>query len=130
MKKSDEIKRLSLEELKSRLKETRDQYHHMRFSHSVAAIENPMKIRVTRRLIARMMTLIAMKTAELAKGDLQVSIPALSDSAPGDSAPSDSAPSDPALSDSAPGDPPPKDPPPKEDGKEVGVGEIVAKEKV
>lgn len=51
-----EIQLLSAEECNDKLKEELDYLVKLRFAHSVSPIENPMKIRETRRCIARLQT--------------------------------------------------------------------------
>lgn len=54
--KQNEIALLSDTELKERLAEVRTQLDKMQLNHSVSQIENPLKIRSTRRTIARILT--------------------------------------------------------------------------
>ena len=54
--KSSEIKGLSEEELKNKLGVERENYSKIKFAHAVTPIENPMKIRESRRLIAKLET--------------------------------------------------------------------------
>jgi large subunit ribosomal protein L29 len=54
--KSKEIKALSVEQLQQTLAEERERLLKLKFAHAVSPIENPMRIRNTRRLIARIMT--------------------------------------------------------------------------
>ena len=49
-----DIQLLSFQECIDKVKEETDHLVKLRFAHSVSAIENPMKIRKTRRLIAKM----------------------------------------------------------------------------
>ena len=56
MIKQDDIKELSLGELKSRLAEERALLIKLRMSHAVSPVENPIKIRSVRKGIARMET--------------------------------------------------------------------------
>jgi len=51
-----EIKGLTTEELLERLKEERTMYNKMKFNHAVSPIENPMKLKASRRVIARYLT--------------------------------------------------------------------------
>jgi len=60
MKKAD-IKNLSLEELRSKLKELQTNYNKLKLSHKVSTIENPIQIRDLRRTIARLNTEITNK---------------------------------------------------------------------
>jgi len=60
MKKAD-IKNLSTEELKIKLKELQISYSKLVLSHKVSPIENPIQIRDLRRTIARLHTEITSK---------------------------------------------------------------------
>jgi len=60
MKKAD-IKNLSAEELKIKLKELQISYSKLLLSHKVSPIENPIQIRDLRRTIARLHTEITSK---------------------------------------------------------------------
>ncbi len=55
MKKED-IKDLSTDELRLRLEEEKSLYTRMKMNHTISPIENPMKIRITRRGIAMIQT--------------------------------------------------------------------------
>ena len=55
MKKED-IKELTTDELKMRLEEEKTMYLKLKMNHAVSPIENPMKIRSTRRGIAMLHT--------------------------------------------------------------------------
>jgi large subunit ribosomal protein L29 len=59
--KNSEIRGLSLDELKSKLVAERETYGKLKFAHSITPIENPMKIREARKLIARIQTEIKAK---------------------------------------------------------------------
>ena len=59
--KYSEIKGLSLVELQEKLSSEREALRKMRFAHQVSAIENPMKIKETRKLIARLKTELTAK---------------------------------------------------------------------
>jgi large subunit ribosomal protein L29 len=54
--KQNEIAQLSDTELTERLAEVRTQLDKLQLNHSVSPIENPLKIRSTRRTIARFLT--------------------------------------------------------------------------
>ena len=56
-----DIDLLSLEECEQKLKEEVDHLLKLKFAHSISVIENPMRIRKTRRLIARLKTAINSK---------------------------------------------------------------------
>ena len=52
--KNEEIKALSQEELRERLATEKENLHRLKFAHAISPIENPMKIRETRKFIARL----------------------------------------------------------------------------
>lgn len=54
--KNSEIKALSSEELDERLNTERANMQNLRFAHAISPLENPMKIRETKRNIARLNT--------------------------------------------------------------------------
>jgi large subunit ribosomal protein L29 len=54
--KNKEITELSDKELKGRIREEREMYTKLRFGHTVSPIENPNKIKSSRKLIARLLT--------------------------------------------------------------------------
>jgi len=59
--KSTDIKALSLVELKEKIGSEKETLRKMKFAHQVSAIENPMKMKETRKLIARLMTELSAK---------------------------------------------------------------------
>lgn len=54
--KQDIVKDLTTEEIRDRIAEERANYARLKMSHAVSPIENPLKIRSTRKLIARLET--------------------------------------------------------------------------
>jgi large subunit ribosomal protein L29 len=54
--KNSEIKALSAEELKEKLGSEKEALRKLKFAHQISAVENPMKINQTRKLIARLNT--------------------------------------------------------------------------
>ncbi len=52
------LKKLSLKELKEKKIENQNNFRKIRLSHAVSPIENPIKIKLVRRMIARINTLI------------------------------------------------------------------------
>jgi large subunit ribosomal protein L29 len=54
--KQKEISQLSVNELKERLASEQGQLSKLKLNHAVSPIENPLKIRNTRRVIARIQT--------------------------------------------------------------------------
>jgi len=63
--KNSEIIALSLEELKQKLASEQEAFRKMKFAHEISPIENPMRIKETRKLIARLQT--ELRAKELAK---------------------------------------------------------------
>jgi large subunit ribosomal protein L29 len=59
--KNAEIKGLTLAELNDKIGSEKETMRKMKFAHQVSAIENPMKIRETRKLIARLKTELTAK---------------------------------------------------------------------
>ncbi|MCJ7811895.1 50S ribosomal protein L29, partial [bacterium] len=54
--KMEEIKQLSLEELRIRLQDVKDEWANMRFQLALRQLDNPLKVRSIRRDIARLKT--------------------------------------------------------------------------
>ena len=52
--KQQEINKLSLEDLKNRLADFKKQYSSLKLTHKMAPIENPLRIRGMRKVIARL----------------------------------------------------------------------------
>lgn len=59
--KSNEIKELNVTELREKISSEKETLRKMKFAHQVSAVENPMKIRETRKLIARLNTELSAK---------------------------------------------------------------------
>ena len=59
--KNSELRGLSVDELKSKLAVEKESYKKLKFAHAITPIENPMKIREARKLIARIETEIKAK---------------------------------------------------------------------
>jgi large subunit ribosomal protein L29 len=62
--KQEEIKNLSLAELKEKVKEMTQLRGRLEFNHAVSASENPLSIRHNRRAIARINTEIRMRETQ------------------------------------------------------------------
>ena len=58
---NSEIKSLSENELQERIVSEKENLQKMKFAHSISPIENPMKIKEAKRLIARMNTELTIK---------------------------------------------------------------------
>lgn len=63
--KSTEITDLSIEELREKIISEKENLRKLRFAHRVSSVENPMKIREARKLVARLST--ALRDKELQK---------------------------------------------------------------
>ena len=59
--KNSELRGLSADELQSKLSVEKENYKKLKFAHAITPIENPMKIRESRKLIARIETEIKAK---------------------------------------------------------------------
>lgn len=66
MKKED-INSLSVEELQDRLTQEQEAFIKLKFAHAISPVENPMKIRTNRRLIARIKSALHAKQLANAK---------------------------------------------------------------
>lgn len=62
--KNSEITALSLEELKEKLNTEQSNMQNLRFAHAISPLENPMRIRETRKTIARLNTEIRRRELE------------------------------------------------------------------
>ena len=62
--KSTELNSLSLEELQQRLLTEREILQKQKFAHAISPIENPMKIKETRKTIARILTILNERSAQ------------------------------------------------------------------
>ena len=54
--KNSEIKALSVEEIKQKLVSEKEAYNKLKFAHAISPIENPTKIKESRKLVARLQT--------------------------------------------------------------------------
>jgi large subunit ribosomal protein L29 len=63
--KNSEIKALSADEIKQKLASEKEALGKLKFAHAISPIENPMKIRESKKVIARLQT--ELKAKELAK---------------------------------------------------------------
>lgn len=62
--KNEDIRALTLAELKEKIVSEREALRKIQFAHQVSAVENPMKIRETRRLLARLQTELTVKESQ------------------------------------------------------------------
>jgi len=57
--KNKEIKSLSVDDLQQQVAQEREALDRLKFAHAISPIENPMRIRTSRKQIARLMTEIS-----------------------------------------------------------------------
>jgi large subunit ribosomal protein L29 len=63
--KNSEIKSLTIEDLNAKLASEKENMQKVKFAHAISPIENPMKIKESRKLIARLST--ELRAKQLAK---------------------------------------------------------------
>lgn len=56
--KNSELRTLTVEELQQRLLSEKEQLQKLKFAHAISPIENPTKIRETRKVVARILTVL------------------------------------------------------------------------
>lgn len=56
--KASELKELSTEELRSKLEDLRQEFFNLKFQNATGQLENPMSLRVIRKDIARVLTVL------------------------------------------------------------------------
>ena len=62
--KNSEIRALTLEELTQKIVSEQEAMQKLKFAHAISPIENPMKLRATRQMIARLKTALRQKQLE------------------------------------------------------------------
>ncbi len=62
--KTSEIRELSAKEIEERIENEKTLYFKQRMNHAISPLDNPMKIRATRRNIARLETILRQKQSE------------------------------------------------------------------
>ena len=63
--KATEIEKLSLEELLDKLAESKKKLLDLKINHAVSPLENPLQIKIVRRIISRLLTAITVKQKEI-----------------------------------------------------------------
>ena len=63
--KATEIEKLSLEELFDKLAENKKKLLDLKMNHAVSPLENPLQIKIVRRIISRLLTAITVKQKEI-----------------------------------------------------------------
>ena len=66
--KADKVREMSADELRARERELQEQLFRLRFQKSIGQLDNALKIRETRRDIARVKTVLRQKQAPAAAG--------------------------------------------------------------
>ena len=59
--KKNEIKSLTVEQLKEQIATEKDRLQKLKFAHAISPVENPMRIRTSRKLIAQLYTELTVK---------------------------------------------------------------------
>ncbi len=62
--KNSELNSLTLEELRQKLNAEKESLIKLKFAHAISPIENPMKIKETKKLIARIRTILKQKVTQ------------------------------------------------------------------
>jgi large subunit ribosomal protein L29 len=62
--KNQEIKALSVDQLKEQIAQERERLLRLKFAHAVSPIENPIRIRAARKQIARLLTELTVKSSQ------------------------------------------------------------------
>ena len=60
---TEELKKMSADELNAKLKELKDELFTLRFQHAINQLDNPQKIVEVKKNIARVMTVLSEKNA-------------------------------------------------------------------
>ncbi|MCE6988420.1 50S ribosomal protein L29 [Dyadobacter sp. CY323] len=61
---SKEIKNLSQDQLKEQIAQERERLLRLKFAHAISPIENPLRIRASRKEIARLLTELSAKSIQ------------------------------------------------------------------
>ena len=62
--KNTELQSLTIDELKGRLAEEKEALQKLKFAHAITPIENPMKIKHSKKTIARILTQMTIKETQ------------------------------------------------------------------
>ena len=62
--KNSELNSLTVEELRQKLDAEKESLTKLKFAHAISPIENPMKIKETKKLIARIRTILKQKETQ------------------------------------------------------------------
>ena len=61
--KAKEIRELSINEIQQRVADEKENLQHLNFQHAIADIQNPTQLRYSRRLVARLQTILKERLA-------------------------------------------------------------------
>ncbi len=64
--KPDEIREMTIEEMREKLSDKNEELLNLRFQNTIGQVENPQRIKVVKRTIARIKTILNQKTVEMA----------------------------------------------------------------
>lgn len=64
MMKASEVRALSIQEVRERIREEEEQLSDLKFRHAIAQLENPMLLREKRRFLARLRTILKEQAAK------------------------------------------------------------------
>ena len=67
--KNAEIRALSLDDLRTQLKQEQTNGQQLRFAHAISPLENPGRLKVTRKAVARLQTEISRRNNEQASNN-------------------------------------------------------------
>ena len=59
--KNSEIRALTFEELSQKIVSEKEAMQKLKFAHAISPVENPMKLKATRKMIARLKTILRQK---------------------------------------------------------------------
>ncbi|WP_342226800.1 50S ribosomal protein L29 [Candidatus Walczuchella endosymbiont of Icerya purchasi] len=59
--KASEIINLSIKEISNQIKNKKSEYEILHFNNKISTLKNPLKLRITRKIIARMLTILRKK---------------------------------------------------------------------
>lgn len=64
--KADEIREMTIEEMREKLSDKNEELLNLRFQNTIGQVENPQRIKVVKRTIARIKTILNQKMMEMA----------------------------------------------------------------
>ncbi len=64
--KADEMREMTIEEMREKLSDKNEELLNLRFQNTIGQVENPQRIKVVKRTIARIKTILNQKMMEMA----------------------------------------------------------------